>query len=244
MHIELLGVTKRYGSIPALDRVRLDFAPGQIIALLGCNGAGKSTLLRCLAGVAVPDEGEIHYDGQPFRRDQLALRKRLYFMPDFPPLLPTENVARNLGLILKLYCADQPGVEERVIGLLKDFDLLPLVETLAASLSRGQAYKLSLVAGLAVQPELWLLDEPFASGLDPHGLNQFRRHARAAATRGATVIYTTQLLELAEKFSDRVCVIHNGEVKAFDSIAGLQQKLGQQGSVLEHLLNQLREQQP
>lgn len=243
MNIELFGVTKRYGSIPALDRVRLDFAPGQIIALLGANGAGKSTLLRCLAGIAVPDEGEIHYDGEPFRRDQLALRKRLYFMPDFPPLLTTENVARNLGLILKLYGADTPGVEDRVISLLKDFDLLPLVETLAATLSRGQAYKLSLVAGFAVQPELLLLDEPFASGMDPHGLNQFRRHAREAAARGATVVYTTQLLELAEKFSDRVCVIHGGEVKAFDSVAGLQARLGQQGNVLEQLLHQLREPQ-
>ena len=244
MNIEILGVTKRYGSIPALDRVQLEFAPGQIIALLGANGAGKSTLLRCLAGVAVPDEGEIHYDGQPFRRDNLALRKRLYFMPDFPPLLPTENVARNLGLILKLYGADQPGVEARVVSLLKDFDLLPLVETLAATLSRGQAYKLSLVAGLAVQPELWLLDEPFASGMDPHGLAEFRRHAREAVARGATVVYTTQLLELAEKFSDRVCVIHGGEVKAFDSVAGLQAKHGQQGSVLEMLLNQLRDEKP
>ncbi len=242
MNIEILGITKRYGSIPALDRVRLDFAPGQIIALLGANGAGKSTLLRCLAGVAVPDEGEIHYDGQPFRRDQIALRKRLYFMPDFPPLLATENVARNLGFILNLYGADQPGVEDRVVALLKDFDLLPVVETIAATLSRGQAYKLSLVAGLAVQPELWLLDEPFASGMDPHGLTAFRRHAREAATRGATVVYTTQLLELAEKFSDRVCVIHGGEVKAFDSVANLQQKLGQQGGVLETILNQLRDQ--
>jgi ABC-type multidrug transport system ATPase subunit len=241
MNIELIGVTKRYGSVAALDRVRLDFAPGQIIALLGPNGAGKSTLLRCLAGIAAPDAGEIHFDGQPFRRDNLELRKRLYFMPDFPPLLPTENVARNLGLILKLYGKDQPGVEERVISLLKDFDLLPLVQTLAATLSRGQAYKLALVAGLAVQPELWLLDEPFASGMDPHGLTQFRRHAREAAARGATVIYTTQLLELAEKFSDRVGVIHEGEVKAFDTIAGLQTRLGQQGGVLETLLNQLRE---
>ena len=244
MNIEILGVTKRYGGVVALDRVRLDFGPGRIIALLGANGAGKSTLLRCLAGVAVPDAGEIHYDGQPFRRDRLELRRRLYFMPDFPPLLVTENLARNLGIILKLYGADQAGVEDRVVGLLRDFDLLPLVEILAATLSRGQAYKLSLVAGLAVRPELWLLDEPFASGMDPRGLTTFRQHARAAAAGGATVIYTTQMLELAERFSDQVCVIHDGEVKAFDSIPNLQQQLGQQGGVLETILNRLREPSP
>ncbi len=241
MRIQLTEVRKEYGNVPALDRVNLEFAPGQIIAVLGVNGAGKSTLLRCLAGVAAPDSGEVRYDGIQLRRDDVALRKRLYFMPDFPPLFLTETVARNVGIIVRLYEVMQPDIGERVAELLEDFDLLPLIDSFTATLSRGQSYKVSLAAGFAVQPELWLLDEPFASGMDPHALQSFRRRAREAAAAGATIVYTTQLLELAETFSDQVCVMHQGQVKAFEPMAKLRAGHGGRDGALESLLEQLRE---
>jgi len=241
MKIELRAVLKTYNGVRALDRVKLEVAPGQIVALLGPNGAGKSTLLRCLSGIAVPDEGAITYDEQPFRRDRLDLRKRLHFLPDFPFLMMEQPIARNLGIILRLYDADAPGVEERVVELLKEFDLLPLAQTPVQVLSRGQAYKAALVALLAVDPELWLLDEPFASGMDPHGINALKQHARAAAARGRTVIYSTQLLDVAERFADRVCVIHKGEVRAFDTLDNLRLAATDKANVLEGLFKQLRE---
>ena len=85
-------------------------------------------------------------------------------------------------------------------------------------LSRGQIYKANLVGFLAVDPELWLIDEPFASGMDPQGLNAFKKHIRDAVERGKTVIYTTQLLEIAERFADRLCIISQGRIHAFDRV--------------------------
>jgi ABC-type multidrug transport system ATPase subunit len=244
MHIELRGVLKSYGRVRALNRVSLEITPGQIVSVLGPNGAGKTTLLRCLAGIASPDAGEVYYDGEPFRRDRLDIRRRFCFLPDTPLHFWDQTVIRNIGIYLRLYGADGDGVEDRVLELLRDFDLLPLAESSPAFLSRGQAYKSGLVSLLAIEPDIWLIDEPFASGMDPHGIDAFKRHARAAAIRGCTIIYSTQLLDVAERFSDRVCVIHEGDLRAFDTLDALREKAANKADVLGGLFRQLREQRP
>ena len=241
MNIELRGLLKSYGAVRALDRVSLEISPGQIVCLLGLNGAGKTTFLRCLAGIASPDKGDVYYDGDAFRRDRLDLRRRFSFLPDFPFLFWEQPAIRNIGIILRLYEADRPGVEEKVVELLRELDLLPLANTPVQFLSRGQAYKTALAALLAVDPEVWLLDEPFASGIDPHGINALKRHARAAAARGRTIIFSTQLLDVAERFADRVCLIHQGEIRAFDTLARLREAATDKDRVLEGLFHQLRE---
>jgi ABC-type multidrug transport system ATPase subunit len=108
-------------------------------------------------------------------------------------------------------------------------------------LSRGQIYKTALIGMIVADPELWLLDEPLASGMDPLGLTAFRRHAREAVQRGRTVIYSTQLLDAVERFSDRVGVIHQGKMRAFDSIAVLRERIGASDNVLEELFIKLRQ---
>jgi ABC-type multidrug transport system ATPase subunit len=208
MKVEMRSVSKRYGKTRALDKVSLEVVPGEIVSVLGANGAGKTTMLRCLSGIAGVDEGEVYYDDRAFRRDDLEARKGFFFLPDFPFLFWDQSVLRNIGIILRLYGADGSGIEERVLELMRDFDLLPLADSPAGALSRGQAYKTAIVALLATDTEVWLLDEPLASGMDPLGISALKRLAREAAGRGRTIVYSTQVLDVAERFSDRVCVIH------------------------------------
>lgn len=241
MRIEFRSVVKAYRSVRALDRVSLEIEPGQIISLLGPNGAGKTTLIRCIVGIAAPDKGAVYLDDQEFHRDRMDLRRRMHLLPDFPLLFWDQSVIRNIAIVLRLFEADGAGAEKKVLELLRDFDLLPLALRPVNSLSRGQAYKSGLVAMLAADPEVWLLDEPFASGMDPHGIDAFKRHARAAAGRGRTILYSTQLLDVAERFSDRVCVIHKGEVRAFDTLEHLREQSRDKDNVLEELFRQLRE---
>jgi ABC-2 type transport system ATP-binding protein len=241
MKVELHSVFKSYGSIRALDGVSLHIEPGQIVSLLGPNGAGKTTLIRCLAGIAAPDKGTIHFDDEELRRDRMDLRRRMQLLPDFPFHFWDQSVVRNIAIVLRLYDADGTGAEERVLELLREFDMLPLALRPVASLSRGQSYKAALVAMFAADRELLLLDEPLASGMDPHAIDAFKRHARAAANRGRTVIYSTQLLDVAERFSDRVCVIHKGELRAFDTLANLRERATDKDNVLQDLFRQLRE---
>lgn len=241
MHIAIRQLSKSYGARTALDDVSLDIAPGQVVALLGPNGAGKSTLLRCLAGVAAPDGGEILYDGAVFRRDRLDLRRRFAFLPDTPFVYPERTVLRHIGLVVGVYEAETAGLEDRVIELLRDFDLLPLAETPLKALSRGQVYKAALTALMAVNPEIWLLDEPFASGMDPRGLTAFRQQAQAAVKAGRTVVYSTQILEIAERFSDRVCILHRGKIHAFERVEQLRHCATSAEPILEEVFQQLRE---
>jgi ABC-type multidrug transport system ATPase subunit len=240
MQVELRGVLKVFRSMRALDDVSLDMEPGQVVSLLGANGAGKTTLLRCLAGIATPDRGQILFDGQEFRRSRIDLRMRLYFMPDFPFLFWQKSVVRNIAMILRLYEADGAGAEARVLELLRAFDMLPLALRPVHSLSRGQLYKAGLVAMIAADRDLWLLDEPFASGMDPHGIEAFKREVRAAAERGRTVVYTTQILDIAERFSDRVCVIDKGELRAFDTLENLRRRAQDKDNVLQEMFRDLR----
>lgn len=241
MRIAIESITKSFGALKALDGVSLDIEPGQIVAVVGPNGAGKTTLLRCLSTVIVPDRGQIRMDGELLLRERLDLRRRFVFLPDFPPLLPEYTLLQHVSMLLRLHEKIPPQVEERLLDVLRDLDLVPLAQLKVSTYSRGQAYKAALAGLLMVDPELWLLDEPFASGMDPHGIISFKRHAREAAQRGTTVIFTTQLIDLAEQFSDRVCVIHKGRVHAWGPIAELRQKAGSEQGVLEQLFVQLRE---
>jgi ABC-type multidrug transport system ATPase subunit len=240
MQVSIRGLSKSYGSTPALQDASLELAPGQIVALLGPNGAGKSTLLRCMAGIAGIDQGELLYDGEPFRRDRLDMRRRFYFMADTPYFNGGASVLRHIGIMLRVYECDLNGMEERVLGMLRELDLLPWVDTSLNKLSRGQAYKGALTALMAVNPELWLMDEPFASGMDPRGLTAFRAHARAAAKEGRTIIFSTQILEVAEQFADSVCILQNGRVHASGTIDELR-RTANSTQVLEDLFAQLRE---
>lgn len=241
MRISVDSLAKRYGKVRALDNITLAIEPGQILSLLGINGAGKTTLLRCLSGI-VAGSGNIQYDSEKFTRGNMGLRRRIGFLPDFPIAFPHSTVLRHIGMVLRLYEADQPAMEPRVLELLRGFDLMPLIDTSIAKLSRGQAYKTALAALLAVDPELLLLDEPFASGMDPNGITFLKREARAAAARGHTVIYSTQILDTAETLSDRVLIIERGQVRYYAPLSELQEVATGHagGGVLEHLFQQLR----
>lgn len=242
MLIQTVGLTKQYGRKRALDEVTLTIDPGQIVAVLGPNGAGKTTLLRCLTGVNQANSGSVLFDNEVFSRDRLDQRMKFHFVPDFPFVVPEWSVLQHIGMVMRAYGADGSGVEERVISLMEDFEILPLIDSAIGKISRGQTYKAALVALMATDPEVWILDEPFASGMDPHGIAAFRRHTRDAARRGRTVLYSTQLLELAETFSDRVCIIAEGRVHAFAPMSHLRNESGAaEGQVLEELFEHLRE---
>ncbi|MCX5789345.1 MAG: ATP-binding cassette domain-containing protein, partial [Elusimicrobia bacterium] len=113
--------------------------------------------------------------------DDLELRRQIFFLPDFPPMLDGVSMLANLGVLLKVYAADGPGAPERLVDWLQKLDLLELAEKPIDTLSRGQIYKSALAALLTIDPELWLLDEPLASGMDPRGLSVLRSEVRAAA---------------------------------------------------------------
>lgn len=215
MHIALQGVSKTFGSIKALNRFDLDIPPSSIVAIVGENGAGKSTLLRIFAGVSVPDDGMVLYDSVIFDRENMNLRKRLHFIPDMPLLFSDQTVARNIATFAALYGKTLDGREEEFGAWLADSGCAPLMRRQAGLLSRGQMWKTGIACVAAIEPELWLADEPFASGMDEIGMGTYRRLPKHLVSKGSTVLYTTQMIAMAVDFSDHVCVIRDGKPVLF-----------------------------
>jgi ABC-type multidrug transport system ATPase subunit len=158
MRITLQDVSKKYGRVRALNPTTLELDSGQIIAVLGPNGAGKTTLLRCLATIAAPTRGRILWDDEPFTRGRIDLRRRLLFMPDFPPLYANLTVLQHLSFLLEVYECETKDREGEVVEVLRDLDMLTLCDTQVRHLSRGQGYKTGLAALVLVNPDVWLID--------------------------------------------------------------------------------------
>jgi ABC-type multidrug transport system ATPase subunit len=218
MTLSLEQLTKSFDGKKVLRSISTVLQPGKIIALLGMNGAGKSTLLRCLTGLTSPTDGRILIDGELLQRDRVDLRRRLMFLPDFPSVAAHGTPLQCIATHLKLWEADRPGVEDKVADVMHRLQIASLADDPIASMSRGQSYKVALTCLIAVDPELWLLDEPFASGMDPMGITTFCEEAsNSVRERNRLVIYSTQLVEQACAFSDQVALIADGALTLLDT---------------------------
>ena len=212
MKIKLCGLSKRFGSTTILDSVESELGGGQVISLIGSNGAGKTTLLKMLATLSAPTSGEIYFDDQLLTRKRMDLRGRLHFLSDSPYFL-SNNPVDHICLAAAYYNRSVEGLKTQIIDWLREFDLLEHADRPIATLSRGQKYKVAFVGLLAANPELWLLDEPFAAGVDPTGISVIKRKIDKRVGGGGTVIYTTQIVELASSFSDRILILNKGKLQ-------------------------------
>lgn len=215
MKIELENLGKRYQSVTALEAVSLQIPAGSIVAVIGLNGAGKSTLLRTMAGISAPSTGSVSYDGTRFSRANTELRRRMFWMPDFPIIQQGTNLIQHIAMMVRAYdIPTSDALEAKIMRWIERFDLLEVAGQPMETLSRGQAYKAALVSVYAVDPGVVMLDEPFASGIDPRGQIVIREEAKALAARGGSWIYTTQIPEIAVRFADLLCVLDHGMLTA------------------------------
>lgn len=238
MKVKFHEVSKSYDTTPILNSLTAEIPPRTLLAITGVNGVGKTTLLNILSGITGTNKGWVEFDNIKFHRDNVQQRKKLCYLSDFNNLFPENSLLENIAIHLKLWQSDTQGIDQKVIKWLEEFDMLEHANSHVGTLSRGQYYKAAFIALMAVDPELWLIDEPFASGMDPQGITMFRKYARERVETGGSVIYTTQLLDLAEKFSTRIWVLDHGELQ----LNCTAQELTEHGN-LEELFSKLRDQQ-
>jgi len=241
--IELVDVTQHYGVRPVLRHISVRIERGELVVIVGPNGMGKTTLLGVMGGALPPQHGYVTIDGRRRRQsveDELAIRRQAVYLPD-QAWLPSLRTGREFLLgVGQLYEIDMDRLMEHVDRLLDLFELTRQGEWAINSYSAGQKKKLGLASALITEAPVLLLDEPFSGGLDPSGLLALKRvlKRRVGEQRG-TVVLTSPVPELVEEIADRVLVLRNGEVAAFDTLDGLRRLTGSRGSladVLERLI--------
>lgn len=220
LSLELRRVSKDYSSIPAVQQVSFTARAGEVTGYLGPNGSGKSTTMKMITGLIERSSGSIFFRGQPIDDDLIAYKRQMGYVPEEPYLYNHLSGAEYLTMVAQLRELPHRESSERIDGLLR---LLSLFDDRHASISgysKGMRQKILIAAALMHNPELVLLDEPF-SGLDVGSSLVLRSLIQELAKRGKVVLFSSHELDVVERISDRVVILHRGKVVADDSIVRL-----------------------
>jgi ABC-type multidrug transport system ATPase subunit len=233
--IEVVSLTQHYGVRPVLRDITMRIGRGEVVALMGPNGMGKSTLMGVMAGVLPPSRGYVAINGQRRRSSdevEIAIRKSVVYLPADAWLPPMRSGRSWLLAVGRLYGHDDLHLMEHADRLAELFDLTEKQDSAIASYSTGQKKKLALSAALITEATVLLLDEPFSGGLDPSGIMALRQVLqRLRDDRGTTIVMATPVPELVEDLADRIAILRDGQLTAFDTLDGLRRQSGCDGKL-------------
>jgi ABC-2 type transport system ATP-binding protein len=211
--IRAKGLTKRYGSVVALDHLDLEVKKGEILGYLGPNGAGKTTTIRSILGLIKPSSGTAEIFGLDSQRDKVQAHKRLAYVPGESIFWPSLTGAETLHLLSKV----QGQVDRKYQNeLIKRFKFEPNKKV--RTYSKGNRQKINLIAALSTRAELLIMDEP-TSGLDPIMEQAFKQSILEAKANNQTVFLSSHILEEVEALCDRVAILRSGKLVELGTLA-------------------------
>lgn len=215
--IETRNLVKRYGDKVAVNNVSFDVQAGEIFGFLGPNGAGKTTTIKMIIGLLQPTSGSVKVAGYDIQAQPLQAKAASGYVPDTPNLYAKLTGRELLRFVGDLYNLDRQQVTRRIEDLLRMFDLAAAADDTIDSYSHGMQQKASLAAALVHDPRVLVLDEPTV-GLDPKSARLIKDVLRQLAERGAAVMLSTHILEIAERMCDRIGIINKGELVAMGTM--------------------------
>ena len=218
--IEITNLTKHFGDVVALDGVDLEVRDGEIFGFLGPNGAGKSTTIDIMLDFVRPTSGSVRVLGMDAQADSLEIRRRTGVLPDAYHVYERLSGRQHVQLAI-----DSKGSDDDAMALLDRVGIADAADRKAGGYSKGMAQRLVLAMALAGEPDILILDEP-STGLDPNGAREMRRLIREEAARGATVFFSSHILEQVEAICDRVAILKQGRIVTVDTIDGLRAAAG------------------
>jgi ABC-2 type transport system ATP-binding protein len=222
--LEVNDVSKRYGTMQALDRVRFQVLEGEVFGLLGPNGAGKTTLMSILSCLMAPSEGEVFLQGQPIGPGNREVRRLIGLVPQELAIYHDLTARENLIFFGELYGVPKGELGPRVEEILRAIGLADRADDRVHTFSGGMQRRLNLGAALVHAPRLLLLDEPTV-GVDPQSRNHIFEEVRRLNAAGMTVIYTSHYMEEVQALCSRVGIIDSGQLQACDTVPALLQQL-------------------
>jgi ABC-2 type transport system ATP-binding protein len=209
--IEVTNLTKRFGSLVAVDNLSLSIGEGEIFGFIGPNGAGKSTTMKILACLVKPDEGEARVDGLDVRHDGPRIRRIIGYMPDFLGIYDDLTVSEYLQFFASAFGLPRRRRKVIVDGVLELTDLTEKRDAMVDSLSRGMTQRLGVARVLIHEPKALLLDEP-ASGLDPRARIEMRSLLAELGRMGKSVMISSHILGELEELCDSIGIIERGKL--------------------------------
>ena len=227
--IETRNLMKRYGEKVAVNNVSFDVYSGEVFGFLGPNGAGKTTTIKMIVGLLQPTSGAVKVAGYDIQNQSMQAKASCGYVPDTPNLYAKLTGRELLRFVSDLYNLDRSQVAHRIDELLRMFDLTTAADDTIDSYSHGMQQKTSLAAALMHDPKVLVLDEPTV-GLDPKSARLIKDILRQLADRGAAVMLSTHILEIAERMCDRIGIINKGQLIAVGTMDELRtlDKTGQE----------------
>lgn len=210
--IEIKNFTKTYNDDKkAVDDISLEARDGEIFAFIGHNGAGKTTTLKSIAGILDFEQGDILINGKSIKKEPIECKMQMAYVPDNPDLYENMKAIDFINFICDMYEVSQDERKERIEKYASLFELKNNMNDEISSFSHGMKQKVALIAALAHNPKVIIMDEPFV-GLDPKAVFDMKEIMRNMCSEGKTIFFSTHILEVAEKLCSRVAIIKQGKI--------------------------------
>ena len=240
--IETEHLTKRFGTLVAVDDLNLKLAPGEFFAFLGPNAAGKTTTIKLLAGLLKPSSGRALINGYDIHENPVEARKFISYVPDLPFLYDKLEPMEFMGLVGQLYGMERPDVMRISEELFETFGLTETRGQLIETLSHGTRQRVVIASALLHDPKVIIIDEPMV-GLDPRSARVVKDVLKARSRAGTTVFLSTHVLHIAEELADRIGILNRGKLVAVGTMSELREASGEVGALEDAFLALTREQE-
>lgn len=234
--ITIRELKKSFGTKKVLKGINLDVYKGQIIGYIGPNGAGKSTTVKIMLGLIEDYEGEIKILGQDISNGDVEYKSKIGYVPETAEIYDNLTGREYLTFIGELYGLDYDEVDEKAQKLMDLFGLKNVYDSRISSYSKGMRQKVLIISSLLNNPDILFLDEPL-SGMDANSVMVFKEVLAELASQGKTIFYSSHIMEVVEKISNRIILINDGQIVADGSFDELKGK-SMEGS-LEEIFNEL-----
>lgn len=212
LEIKNLSKTYKKSNVKAIDNVSITIEDGDIYGFIGPNGAGKSTTIKCIVGIHDYDEGDIFLDGVSIRFNPLESKKKMAYVPDNPDLYEHLSGIAYIDFVCNIYNVGQEK-DELIHRYASLFGIESKLADPIKTYSHGMKQKVALIAALVHKPKLLILDEPFV-GLDPKASHDLKEIMRELCTTGTMIFFSSHVLEVVEKFCNKIAIIKNGKIVA------------------------------
>ena len=210
--IEIKNVTKKYGDKTAIKDITFNVEDGEIFAFIGHNGAGKTTLIKAIVGIHDFNEGDILINGKSIKENPLECKKEMAYVQDNPELYDNMKAIDFINFICDMYEIDEETRKANIEKYSKIFEMEDKLGDPISSYSHGMKQKCALIAALAHDPKILIMDEPFV-GLDPKAVFDMKEIMNEMVKEGKTIFFSTHILDVAEKLCSRVAIINKGKLE-------------------------------